>query len=561
MLRSMSAHTNDLETRPPEDALESVRIKGAPEVSVRAARETDDHRSNGLERLIGNIPADRLRFLTSDRRRVYASILWLLLNHRRSHEIEVYYDDLLVEVLGIISRVDLGSYTPEDFRSDVRQLVEWGNLSPLRLEPRRIETLADRSLQKFLCRLDDETAAVLEFLEGRTRATAVALSDRGRHLLRDAAERLVEAVRLAEKLGRESAGPSPETAEHPPQLGDELLRLSYLCFEVDRKVDEAARELATFDAALVRFAVSPFQLEMLAEVVDRLERYVEDYVAEVAERARTLHRAANRLLHSSLNDVLLRSREQVDRRRREDPLLAGAPESIRDARELLVELVPFFAPGGRFETLLERVHGAARDVVRRVHKHVENVRARNIRIETLRDRSREMARLPVGDIEAANAWLNGLFASAHHVTDLRCGTPDERAPLPRPARRYESRRAAHRGEYLWEKRGTPGQSRALEVLRLLGLGHFVDGKILCGARRASLADATLDGLEDFRTLLDSVKAHDLRAGRLRSSLSYRIARPAVDGEPPPRARFTTTSGSLDAPALVFTQAGRADRHG
>jgi hypothetical protein len=127
-------------------------------------------------------------------------------------------------------------------------------------------------------------------------------------------------VGLAEKLGRESAGSPPEAAEDPHQLGDELLRVSYLCFEVDRKIDEAARELATFDAALVRFAVSPFQLEMLAEVVDRLERYVEDYVAEVAERARTLHRAAKRLLRSSLNDVLLRSREQVDRRRREDPL-------------------------------------------------------------------------------------------------------------------------------------------------------------------------------------------------------------------------------------------------
>jgi hypothetical protein len=556
----MPTHTD--ETRPPEDALQRARTEGTQEVSARAKRKTGDSLSDGLERLVGNIPADRLRFLTSDRRRVYAAILWILLNHRRSHQIEVYYDDLLVEVLGIVPTIALGPYVPEDFRGDVRQLVEWSNLAPLRLEPRRIETLADRSLQKFLCRLDDETAAILEFLEGRSRAAAVAVSDRGRHLLRDAAERLLEALQLAQKIGRESAGPAvPEAAEYPPQFGDELLRLSYLCFEVDRKIDEAARELATFDAALVGFAVSPFRLEMLAEVLDRLERYVEDYVAEATERARTLYRAAKKLLRPMLNDVLLRSRQQVDRRRRDDPFFAGAPGSIRDARELLVELVPFFAPRGRFETLLERVHGSARDVVRRVHKHVENVRARNIRIETLRDRSREVAVLLDGDIEAANAWVNGLFASAHHMTDLRCGTPDARAPLPRPARRYESRRAAHRGEYLSEKHGTPGQSRALEVLRLLRLGRFVDEKILGGARCASLADATLGGLEDFRALLDSVKAHDLRAGRLRSSLSYRIARPAVNGEQPPRAQFTTTSGSLDAPALVFVQAGRADRHG
>src|SRR5207247_5417672 len=146
-----------------------------------------------------------------------------------------------------------------------------------------------------------------------------------------------------------------------------------------------------------------------------------------------------------------------------------------------------------------RVHGSARDVVRRVHRHVENVRARNIRIETLRDRTREMARLADGEIDVANAWINGLFASAHVVTDLRCGTPAERSALPRPARRYESRRATHRGGYLAEKRGSPGQSRALERLRLLVLGRFVDEKILRGSPEAALEGAARGGRERPQT--------------------------------------------------------------
>src|SRR6266496_6004968 len=100
------------------------------------------------------------------------------------------------------------------------------------------------------------------------------------------------------------------------------------------------------------------------------------------------------------------SRDHVERRLREDPLLVLSPGSVRDARQVLGGLVPFFAPGGRFETLLERVHGSARDVVRRVHRHVENVRARNIRIETLRDRTREMARLAEEELDVANAWIN-----------------------------------------------------------------------------------------------------------------------------------------------------------
>lgn len=544
--------------------------------------DADSHALLGT--LVGSIPVDKLRFLTAERRRAYATILWTLLGHRRSHEIEVYYDDLMIEAIALVPAIEPGSYTPDTFRADVKQLEDWGNLAPRRLEPRRIETLADRSLQKFLCRLDDDTAAILEFLEGRSRGAAVALSDRGRHLLRDADERLAEALRLAHQIARESPDPNPEAnanpnpnpepiansepepspepnpapnpepAAPPAAAADELLRLSYLCFEVDRQVDGAARELAAFDAALVGFAVSPFRLQALAEVVDRLERYVEDYMAEATARARRLHRAARSLLRPRLAETLARSQEQAGRRVREDALFGGSPGSLRDLRPVLAELVPFFAPGGRFATLLERVHASARNVVRRVHKHVENVRARNIRIETLRDRSREMAHLDAADVAAANDWINRLFASAQLVSDLRAGTPEQRSPPPRPARRYETRRAAHGGEPLAAKRGRPGQSRALERYRLLQLGRFVDEKILQGADRASLRGAALDQAGDFRSLLEAVKAHGLRAGRARVFLSYRVVRAGSDGAPTGRARFVLADGQLDAPDLVFVRA-------
>jgi hypothetical protein len=525
-----------------------------PTPETRRERLMPDDSFADLHALVAAVPVDKLRFLTAERHRAYAAVLWMLLGHRRSHEIEVYYDDLLIEALDVVPRVEPGAYTPDAFRGDVKQLEEWGNLAPRRLEPRRIETLADRSLQKFLCRLDDETVAILEFLEGRSRAAAAALSDRGRHLLRDAAERLAEALRLARKIAREQAAPDGDAAAQAPAAGDDLLRLSYLCLEVDRKVADAARELAAFDAALVGFAVSPFRLEALAEVVDRLERYVEDYVTEATARARSLHRTARELRRPALAAVLARAHAHAERHLREDPLFAGSPAALRDVREVVGELLPFFAPGGRFETLLERVHGSARDVVRRVHTHVENVRARNIRIETLRDRARDMARLGDGELDEANAWINALFASAHVVTDLRCGTPEERSALPRPARRYGGRRFAQRGAPLAEKRGRPGQSRALERLRLLQLGRFVDEKILQGESRAFLQGAAFSAVEDFRMLLEAVKVHDLRAGRARRLLSYHVVRPENDGAAAGRARFFVTEGHLDAPDLVFHRA-------
>lgn len=511
-----------------------------------------------LHGIVAAIQVERLRFLTSDRRRAYAAILWTMLGHRRAHEIEIYYDDLMIEALATVPTVEPGPYTPDAFRGDVKQLEDWGNLAPRRMEPRRIETLADRSLQKFLCRLDDETVAILEFLEARSRTAIAALSDRGRHLLRDAADRLAETLRLAQKITREQTPSDGVPTAIDTEVSGDLLRLSYLCLEVDSKVDDAARELATFDAALVGFAVSPFRMEALGEVVDRLERYVEDYVTEATNLARRLHRTARKLLRPSLASVLAHSYKQAERRLRDDPLLGRSAASVRDLRQVLAELVPFFSPGGRFELLLERVHASARDVVRRVHKHVENVRARNIRIETLRDRSREMAHLRDEDLEAANAWVNGLFGSAHAVTDLRGGTPEERSALPRPARRHEARRAFHRGEFLADKRGTPGQSRALERLRLLRLGRFVDEKILQGARRASLGSAAFSSIDDLRSLLEAVKVHDLRAGRAKRLLSYRVVRPGTDGAPGGRACFGLPDGRLDAPDLVFSRFGAHD---
>src|SRR5256712_4350009 len=222
----------------------------------------------------------------------------------------------MIEALTVVPTVEPGPYIPDAFRSDVRQLEEWGNLAPRRLEPRRIETLADRSLQKFLCRLDDETVAILEFLEGRSRAAAAALSDRGRHRLRDAADRIGEAFRLAQTIARERAAVDSAAEAEAAARADDLLRFSYLCLEVDRKVDDAARELAAFDAALVGFAVTPFRLEALSDVVERLELYVEDYVAEATERSRVLYRTARKLLRPALAAALVRSREYVEPRTR-----------------------------------------------------------------------------------------------------------------------------------------------------------------------------------------------------------------------------------------------------
>ena len=499
---------------------------------------------NQLRQIVASTYPDKLRFVTAERWRAYLAILWLLLERRRAHEIEVYYDDLLAAAMEVVPSVQPGSYDPDLFRADVKQLELWGNIAPLRLEARRIESLADRKLQKFLCRADDETVLVLEFLQGRSHAAASVLSDRGRHLLRDAAERLDEAVRVARKLHTALASEGAKTPDD-----EQLVRLQYLCLEADHKVDDAAKELAAFDAALISFTNSPFRLEALADVVERLERYVEDYIAEATKHGQTIQRAARNLLKPGPKEILARAHFVTSRRVREDPLASPSSSPVPNPKIVAERLERFFAPNGRFEILLERVHASARDVVRRVHAHLESVRGRNLRIETLRDRTREMARLHSVQVEAANAWINQLFASAHVVTDLRAGTPDSRAPPPRPARRYEISRTVHRGGYLTPKTSKPEQARALERARLLSLDRFVEERILRGRQRARLRDGDIRGILDLRMLIDAIKAHTMRPAKARRSISYRIERTSEST----RARFLLADGLLDAPNHIFAR--------
>jgi hypothetical protein len=93
-----------------------------PWFSVYTGMGTDAYALLGT--LVASLPVDKLRFLTFERRRAYATILWTLLGHRRSHEIEVYYADLMIEAMAIVPAIEPGNYTPDTFRGDVKQLED-----------------------------------------------------------------------------------------------------------------------------------------------------------------------------------------------------------------------------------------------------------------------------------------------------------------------------------------------------------------------------------------------------------------------------------------------------
>lgn len=481
---------------------------------------------------------ERFQFITAAKAPDYMRILWVLARNRRDHKFEIYYDDALIETLLEVPPTRSTPYDADTFREDVKTLEGWGNLHQ-RMEPRRIETLGDRRRTRYLIRLDDETVAILEFLQSRAEQTG-AFVDRGRHLLQDAAERLAEANKLAVAL-KDGEGSN-----------DEYLRLAYLIVEANAKVSDASRELVNFDASLVEFARQPFRLEALSDVVDRLQLYVEDYIDRVRENRGLIYANARKLQNAAVLEVLSKANDQVSIAMRANPLAAS--HHTEPLEDVVQGLTRFFRSHGTFEDLLERVHHAARNVVRRVQSHVEDLRRRNIRIETLRERTREIANLADGQVAAANHWFNDLFASGHVPGDARHGTPAEKAMLPLPAKRHEATRPAYRGSFIEDKTAHVVKARELERERIERVNKFVETKVLQGQVRTSVSRANIERLDDLRLLLDAYKLSRLKGGKNQKALRFRLVF-EKNGDPTP---FPVEEGTLTVPGTTFqaTEAGK-----
>lgn len=260
--------------------------------------------------------------------------------------------------------------------------------------------------------------------------------------------------------------------------------------------------------------------------------------------------------------MLLRTLGSAEIERCEQERLGATPAAARGAfrlravREVLADLEQFFSADAGLAVLCRRINRRTREAIRRLQRHVEAVRLRNVRTEAIRARVGELLRLPDGEAgdRAARDFLEELVAPVLSRTDARAGTPERRAAPPRPARRYESLRPVFRGEALEEKRSTPEASRELERRRLARYSRFVEERILRGRERAALSEAQLDELPHARLLVGAVAAWFLRGGRARRHITYRMSDPGTRA----RAALETESFTLDVRELDVERAARTE---
>jgi len=488
--------------------------------------------------LLGGGDAERWRFLGSERAWAYGAIVAALAAARQAHVLELEHETLRAEAAAVTSALGRGPYGELELRADLEQLVEWGAVLR-RLEARRVRSLRDRALRKYYYALAPAVADVAErWPQAARRRWSVPARTRAR---------LAEVERTLEEL---AAWADPDAGDRGARGG--ASRAAALVETADGLLGLVARDLGAFAEAIDGLG-DTMRLEALAPIVDGLERYAAEHVGAAADRARTLGERAGALAGSAhLRAALREGAAAAPEQRAADEWLAGG--AAPDALAQLDAIASFLAAGGGLETARRRVEASVRTLVHRVSALVERLGERTVRLEALRARATAIARIDEREARAVGRWIEELIASAHQVTDLRTGTPSERAAPPRVRRAHEARRARFEGSFVAPVGPAAPVARDLRRRRVALLDALVEQDILAGRDAAALSAAPLGD-----TTAGAVVTAVREGRRRRREVSFEACAPEPDW-PPAHVRLQAASPgeacSLTAPDFVFRRAGK-----
>ena len=161
-----------------------------------------------IEELLGSTPLDAFSrgvgsalsenrnrnigaMFSSDHAAEYIQILYRMLFFRREYELEPLYEHIFTAVAPAIKaiRESKEDYPREEFDRNMNQLYDW-NLVDRRLEKERLRGYKDVRRDRYRCRLSDEAAAFLQWLEERLHGEFIFRPDDTENLLEFVLSRL-----------------------------------------------------------------------------------------------------------------------------------------------------------------------------------------------------------------------------------------------------------------------------------------------------------------------------------------------------------------------------------
>ncbi len=454
--------------------------------------------------LLQNRNKETGNLLLSERAVHYVSVLAALLAFRREHEQEPLHDDLFAAVR---SGLDDSAYTHDAFNQDIRQLLLW-NLITDRLEKERLRGYKDTRRRKFRYRLTDEAAAFLLWLEARRRDDLEPNDTDTRDLLSELIGTLRETVRLFNKTG-------VETLDYETARG-----VFYRLSRMSTLTDSASQALGDFNIRLLGFAASRYDAPAARVILAELERFLKQFL----NRIHTLRTEITPEI-SKLRQARYAARWQACLEKMEEESRATSHlmrMRLPHPERALATLAAFYAAEGTLEQLCARVNTAALLVWRKLYTHLRELERRSHRLEDLRTRVCELARLPADTVPSD--YLRGLLAPARMVGDMHFWDENEKAIPPQP--RWDRHRLREEATLWLEEKpradGAPPQS--LDEARLHALEAWMSQRGLApspeGTLRVSQGDFT--AFEDFPRLIELARSGLLGRGARLAKLGLEL---------------------------------------
>jgi hypothetical protein len=457
-----------------------------------------------------NLDLNCFRFLTAgERQKPYMLILACLYHERLEHQSQIFHDSLFSKLAETVEKVT-GFYTDAQFRSDVDQLVEWGNIIR-KIEGRRVRSLTDNSLRRNLMMISEQTFQLMRFLFQQLKPRQTKTVARGFMLLQDLRTILDQFEVILEAFF--SGDRSQE----------KIQRACHLIDIIDAKVEDTVSELTGLADQLHSFleANDEFHSEDYDRLIFQLEAYNQGYLSQLMQEVdRLFLRLSDIERHPCLDEFLT----DID-----GFLEQNSSSGKGEVRRKFNSLIVFFNPeSGKLDFYNQRVQRELGESIRRIRNYLKIKRERSLRIQEIRARRIEL--LQVCD-EVATDWIQKLYSSVAVPLLDSDATPEDRQPTPLPRKRSDRNKQAWAARPLEvDKKLTVEQNRELEKRKIELINQFFAEKVLKGRKDAPLKEAELVTTADFKTLLHGIKLAKFKKGRISDLLKFSVGQAVEAGQ-------------------------------
>lgn len=350
--------------------------------------------------------------LTSDRAVEYVAILRAFADFRARHEPEPLHEDLMLAVCGDES----DAFSQTAFKSDLRQLKEWGLVSE-RIEKERLRGYRDTRRTKFRYRMCEDAVAFVEWLSDMHERD---LNPQGG----DVTGNLLDVQRsLVAELRRMLHRVNPDSVSYEDA--------SDILFRVDRvasNLDSTVQALQELNLRLIGFAACEFDADEAKDIVSELGMFLERFGRRFA--------ALRGEVFGDIEDLLRESNASrwsacITRLAEETAKFKHiAHIRIPESEKILRGASLFYSTDGTLVDLMSRVGDSARKVWGKLNAKLRELERRNHRLEDLGARLKEFARL--GENDVPHVWMRRLLECAAMRGDLAIRPGGEKSLSPKP---------------------------------------------------------------------------------------------------------------------------------